>query len=553
MNPLEKPIRHRSWMLWQNPIFRRYCKARLRPRSLAVALLLTLLIPGFITALTSSIGVRTGMSPADAARNAIIPLMVFQSLILFILGTAQVSGGMVAERDEGVIDYQRMVPMTPLAKVLGYLFGLPVREYVLVLFTLPFTAWALWRGEVAMHVWLPLYVVIFSAALLYHFTGLITGTVAKSKRWAFLASIGLVFALYTVVPQMAKFGLVFFRYLTITPVFQESLPGLLPRKVGSLVSVGQQLMPTVKFFGLSFSELTFSLFSQGGLILTFIVMLCRRWRSNEAHLLGKLWATGFFIWVQVLLLGNALPLIEPGSLFPSREFGRMVKFLPNWAPQPMEAVAMSGVYGLFTMGLIMLLGAMVTPSVDQQLRGWRRARKHGETSLRLRSDASTGFGAVLIMALTGAAGWVIFTRALVESRWFPGHVVPGAVFGYFAAVLFVGGVGFQVLLEQKGGRFVALAGIMVGVVPLMVGTVLGMLKDDLAGAASWISGISPASLPFYASGSLLSIAELPSSIAKAMPRAFHVWLAVGVVATLWRIVCLWRARRAMAKRVLDGK
>ena len=71
--------------------------------------------------------------------------------------------------------------------------------------------------------------VVFTSALLYHFTGLLTGTVVRNRRWAFLVSIGLVFCLYTVIPQMAKFGLVFFKYLTITPVFEESLPGLLPR------------------------------------------------------------------------------------------------------------------------------------------------------------------------------------------------------------------------------------------------------------------------------------------------------------------------------------
>ena len=76
----------------------------------------------------------------------------------------------------------------------------------------------------------------------------------------------------------------------------------------------------MKFFNLDFSEAVFTVFSQGGLILTFVVMLCRKWRRTESHLLGKLWATGFFIWIQILLLGNALPLIEPGNLFPSRAF-----------------------------------------------------------------------------------------------------------------------------------------------------------------------------------------------------------------------------------------
>jgi hypothetical protein len=47
----------------------------------------------------------------------------------------------------------------------------------------------------------------------------------KNRRWAFLISIGLVFCLYTIVPQMARFGLVFFKYLTITPKTRTSRLG----------------------------------------------------------------------------------------------------------------------------------------------------------------------------------------------------------------------------------------------------------------------------------------------------------------------------------------
>jgi hypothetical protein len=229
------PRRHAPWGIWGNPIFRRYCQSRLRLRGLGIGLLIVVLLAGFITALVVSIGVRNDSSPVDAARTGIIPLLVLQGLILFVVGTAQVAGGMVAERDEGVIDYQRLIPMSPLAKVLGYIFGLPVREYVLFGATLPFTAYLLWRGQVDWHVWLPLYSVVLTSTLLYHFTGLLTGTVVKNRRWAFLVSIGLVFALYTVIPQMARFGLVFFKYLTITPVFEESLPGILPQTASAAV------------------------------------------------------------------------------------------------------------------------------------------------------------------------------------------------------------------------------------------------------------------------------------------------------------------------------
>lgn len=513
-------------------------------------MLITVIIAGFIVALVSSIGVGKQMTPADAARMGIIPLLVAQGLILFVLGTAQVAGGMTAERDEGVIDYQRLIPMSPLSKVFGYLFGLPVREYVMFLATLPFTAWLLWRGQVTLQVWLPLYAVVITSTLLYHFTGLLTGTVVRNRRWAFLVSIGLVFCLYTIIPQTAKFGLVFFKYLTVTPVFEESLPGLLPASAASAMKVWQRLAPTVKFFNLDFSEAVFTAFSQGGLILTFIIMLCRKWRRSESHLLGKLWATGFFIWIQILLLGNALPLIEPGSLFPSRAFYRMVRIAPDWAPQPMEAVAMSGIYGFVTLALIFVLAGIITPSRENQVRGWRRARKQGASSLPRLADAATAFWFVLIMAVTGAIGWFLFTRALVESRWFPGHVVTLRTFGFFAAVMLTGGVGFQTLLEAKGGRVVGLLAIIVGVVPIMTGVVLASINERLAPLASWLTAISPVSMPFYASGSLLSIADLPAEAARAVPRAFYFWLLVSVIVTLWLIARLWAIRQAMAKSVL---
>ncbi|MEI6603920.1 MAG: hypothetical protein WCP35_01330 [Verrucomicrobiota bacterium] len=553
MNPPQLPIRltrHAAWAIWSNPIFRRYCQARLRPHEVGIALLLTLLIAGFIVAMASSASLRSHMTPADAARSGIIPLLVVQGLILFVLGTAQVAGGMTAERDEGVIDYQRLIPMTPLAKVLGYLFGLPVREYVMVGITLPFTAWCLWRGQVAWHVWLPLYAVLLSSTLLYHFTGLLTGTVVRNRRWAFLVSIGLVFCLYTVIPQMAKFGLVFFKYLTITPVFNECLPGLLPESAGALVKAGQRLLPTVKFYNLDFSEAFFTGFSQGGLILTFVVMLCRKWRRTDSHLLGKLWATGFFIWIQILLLGNALPLIEPGSLFPSRGLASLARFTVGWSPQPAEAVVMSGIYGLVTMALMFVLGGIITPSTDHQLRGWRRARKHGDAALPRLADAATAYWWVGVMALAGAAGWFLFTRALVESHWFPGHTVSLLTLGFFAAIMLSCGSGCQALLEAKGGRVVVLSGILVGVVPLMAGAVLSAVSGMLATAA-WLIGISPLSLPFYAVGSLLSIAELPDSVVDAVPQAFYCSLAGWMGGMLWLSWRLWAARKVMAVRVLE--
>lgn len=539
---------HAAWKIGTNPIFRRYCQSRLRARGLGLALLISVLIAGFLYFLSKELGLdRSKMIVSDAERATLIPLLVFQSLILFVLGTAQVSGGMTAEADEGVIDYQRLIPMSPFSKVLGYLLGLPVREYLMFFATMPFTMWALWRGEVAVNVWAPLYITFITTALTYHLTGLVTGTVVKNRRWAFLISIGLVFCLYTVVPQISRFGLVFFKYLTITPVFEECLPGLLPKNAGAIVAAGQKLVPEVKFFNLGFSEAVFTVFCQGFIILTFVVMLCRRWRKTESLLLGKIWATGLFVWVQVLLLGNALPLIEPGNLFPSREISRRVMDWSGWAPKSGEAVGMSGVYGLVTLLLLYVMTKMITPPADMQIRGWRRVRKEGGSSLPLLADSATAFPWVLLMALVGACGWYVFTKELVESRWFPGHDVPLRVLGFFGVTLLSAGLGFHALLESKGGRAVGLAVIFIGIVPLMVGAVLSASNDRLIPVAAWLFGISPVSGPIFASGTLLSINELPVSLAKAVPRAFYFWQLISFFVSGWLVIRLRAARQEIAK------
>ena len=162
------------WKLWANPIIRRYARARLRPHALGVALILTLMVAGFIFFSTRTVSMyRGGMAVVDAERIPLLPLMALQALILFFLGTGQVAGGITAEADEGVLEYQRLTPLSPLTKVLGYLFGLPIREYAMFACTLPFTAWSLWQGQVPWSAWGPVYLILISSAWLYHLTGLV--------------------------------------------------------------------------------------------------------------------------------------------------------------------------------------------------------------------------------------------------------------------------------------------------------------------------------------------------------------------------------------------
>ena len=545
------------WKIWANPIFRRYCRSRLRVKGLGMALIVTLLMAAFVFFLLRAIFLhQMDMEPIDAERPGFIALLILQGLVLFLMGTGQVAGGMTAEADEGVIDYQRLSPMTPLAKVMGYLFGLPVREYVCFLATLPFTLWAIWRGQMDLLVVGGLYLAFMSSAILYHLTGLVAGTVLKNRRWAFLVSMGLVFSLYTVLPSVSNFGLVYFRYITLEPVFFESLPQLIPREAGARMAVAQSILGEARFFNLNFPEVVFTVFSQGFIILTMVMMLWRRWRLADSHLLGKAWATMLFGWIQLTLLGNALPRIDTGQIFPSREFMRGVFQMArrgkgDWKPEPVEALTMAGAVGLVSVAILWVITAMITPTSDTQLRGWRRAKKLGRGSLQASSDPATAFWWVALMCFFGSGGWFLFSRAVIESRWFPGSEMPMVALGAFALVFFAGGLGFQALLEGKGARVAGLAAIFVGVVPIMVGAVLATIDDRFAASSIWIAGISPIIAPIYAAGSVLALGEIPLEIDRAMPRAFWFWQSVAALVMIYLVVKLREVRKG-AERSAGG-
>jgi len=369
-----------AWKIWANPIVRRYARSRLRPASFGVALLLTVMVAGFLFFVSREGSARVMGEEVNMARMPLIPLLILQGLILFGLGTGQAAAGITTEADEGVIDYQRLAPMTPLAKVMGYLFGLPIREWLLFTATLPFTIWSVWMGEVPLGSFFQLYSVFVMAAILYHLTGLLAGSVMKNRRWAFLASTGMVFLLYTVIPQAAKFGLVYLKYVTIYPVFKDVYPDLLARPLGDAAVILQSVIPQARFFGLNLPQVVFTLISQAVLILAMVTMLWRRWRKADCHLLGKVGATGLFAWLQVMLLGNALPLIATGDLFPSRElsrrFGRLVEpGAGEWSPELGEAFVMIALYGVVTLIFLWWLIFLITPQDQTQVRGWRRARK----------------------------------------------------------------------------------------------------------------------------------------------------------------------------------
>lgn len=566
-----------AWRVWDNPVFLRYRRSRLRMKGLLPGLLLTVIYCTFVVLLATVTADRatdfrpqsrrgqaellqmerhlqqaehldpghrqqlerqleimramaSPMPPRMHYRSALVALLTLQALLLFVIGTAQVAGGMTTERDEGMVDYQRLAPMTPLAKTLGYLMGLPVREWVLFLVTLPFMAWTVWLGEVPFSSWGPVTLIFLTSVMLYHLTGLVAGTVFRNRRWAFLICMVSIFLLYFLVPQGSKLGLPFLRYVTMWPTMLESVHLLPPRMVLGLREVtGHTPGAGVNFFQWNFTDLQFTLLVQGSFILTLMVMVWRKWRQADSHLLSKGWALLVFGWLCVLPLGSALQGVKDGSIFPVQQRIRDLAGSEPNRPLPGEAFTICGFYGLIMMVLLVVTVIMLSPSRDTQTRGLRRAAKLGRKRAPLLSDEFSAFGMVVILTIAGAASWTWFTRSVLGSDWFKAD--PGMpAFFLFLAVLAPVTLGLHTLLEARGGRWPFLAIVFCGVVPVMAAMVVAAASRQSPAPATVTAGASPAVLTFYAVEKLMppefSKSDGVGEFRRASRQALIIWPVV---------------------------
>lgn len=581
-----------AWMLWQNPVFLRYCRSRLRVKALIPGLILTVIFSAFAYLVTPLVALRVdeervkgyelmkeqwsakpggreefqrivenqwqlwARTPPSIKpdymyqRMVLLPLLGIQALVLFVLGTGQVAGGMTAERDEGMVDYQRLTPTTPVAKVAGYLFGLPVREWALFLATVPFTALGLWYGQVPPEVWGPVAVVFFTSVILYHMTGLVSGTVFKSRRWAFLFSMGMVFLLYSLVPQGARFGLPFLRYITMWPAAMEAAYIFPAEQVQAWrLASGHTSGAGVKFFEWTFSDFVFTLIVQGSFILAMVVMVWRKWRDAESHLLSKPWALMAFTWLCFLPIGNALPGIEDGSLFPVRDMRS--RFFSRGSPGDpglMEAGLITGFYGLLMLSLLILLTVMLTPSADGQARGLQRASKLGRRGAPFFSDESSAFPIVLLLIMGGAASWTWFTRSVLGSDWFyadPGPLTFFLCLGVLAPPILC----LHALLEWKGSKWAFFTVVFLGIVPLLAALVVLASSRNVPVTAITIAGASPFAQALYLAEGFLPWRHKQEELRimqHAVDRVLLFWPAAYLLVTVFFLNSLrrhWKSKR----------
>lgn len=498
LNPISRKMLHR------NPIFIRFCRSELRFKKAIFWYLLTLIVTAFTVAVVYGPQIAQGRDSVDAARAALLPILIIQGIILLFLGTGNVASGITREKVDNVLNYQRLTPLPIRQKIAGYLFGLPVRNYVMFLITVPFLFFVLIVGRVPVSSALPYYIIFFSSTLLYHFTGLVAGMISKRWRWSARISMLLIFMLYFVLPNFSHLGLVFLEFLTVRPAFTEHIVPIIGSNSGfQMQGLGLMFDQSVPFFTTEISGTVFSLIIQSGLVILFACIIARKWKADTVPSISKKMGIATFAVFAIMSLSNIWPNL-------TRADNALNIFQSNGAMAAEAAVsAIPLVMGLTTTFLLFTIMISALPDPMEYRHGRIRAKRLGLSHLSRWEDASSGYLFTTLSFLILGLMMVIAIYTMNTAGYYAeAGSSPMKAFWMLLAIglsLYY----FQGLKENFGAAKLAMFALLSWALPILAAILIMAIgqSEDLVGVTLLTAALSP-------------IIIIPLSIIQMIPNEF---------------------------------
>ena len=493
-----------------NPLIIKSARERLRPRNAISWGLVVIVVTFFVYFICYNVaGVQADLRHEQAAKFALVAILVMQGIILMLMGTGSVAIGIAQERMNGVLDYQRMTPMSPTSKIIGYLFGLPIREYFLFSLTLPFVAYAAVQSGIKISNLVHLYVVGFVSVWLYHMTGLVAGIVSPKPWRAGVATQGMVLLMYFVMPALANLGFTFFLYLTPRPVFARLAYEELELDDLRGVIEPTDLQSAVQFFNIDINPSLFTLCLQGFLIVSLFTIVYRKWREESQHPFSKLYAVIVFLVTQTMLLGSLWPwLTDPDRFENVAQRVRRMRLFDLRRVDAGGVVIFELLYVFFFVSLAMalLLIGLITPTSYSFARGLRRAKKLNHPRVSIFSDTATvlPYG-ITFVVLTCLSYLILIGLAINSGHFF--RITPGLFSLLMPPLLFAAVVVMmQALCQRFGLRGMLMAMFIFWIVPFLTFVLLASgnaprLVTEYVGAAMPLNGF------FYTIANLFEIPD----------------------------------------------
>lgn len=516
-------------MVWDNPLFMKELRGRLRQRKAAAWAVITFVITLFVfLSVFSSAQVRGGLSSEYAGKAAFVPLLVIQGIILMLMGTRSVAVSISQDRVSGLVDLHRMTPMRTTPKLFGALFGMPVREYMMFALTLPFTLISAVLGGISLVTVAHVYLVFFSSVLLYHMTGFTVGMlVQKARRAGNFAQISVI-GLYVFMPQLARLGFTFLGFLTILPAYY----GILARELVLVRTLTQRQKALavldqwreVQFFDFLLHPTVYTLLIQGLLFLCFFTILVRKWERQDNHAFSKRSALVSFVVLQVLLVGSVWPFFTKLNVTGAARH-KWLYMLAQADPAGYFGL-LSFIFFMISGGAVFVLLLSTTPRWNTYVQGLRRVHKLKLARIPLLSDASSSFLVASAFCVCAAVGYYVLwhltghLRGMASPVWWTVAIPPLL----FAACVMC----LQAAREYWETRGFLMFLFFFWVCPLLIAQLLLGISNALTEASYLSIGFPPVAF-FYAIQNLLLSVSSKSAIKTDLAQHIPTLTILGVL------------------------
>lgn len=421
-------------------------------------------------------------------------LIVFlQIFILNFVGTGEVASGMAKESIDGVLTYQRLTPLSPATKIIGYLTGLPIRQFYHFLVTLPAAFLVIRSGHIPVDVWAPIYIVMLTSTLMFYLLAISVGFI-MGKRFSALISQGLVALLYFVLPQLSNFGFVIFEYLTIRPAVFSAAQKLTDWRITESHSA--------LFFNWELSHTIYCVCIQGLLSWIFYSLLLRRWRDKSAHLLSKLQCIIIILLLHLIILGSIWANTANGTIFEINIKGAspaaILAHETLASNKQFIAASILSLYGIIGFATAILLQYVYTPSKFFYLAGLRNPNRSKKTLKILRSDSGSGLPTSLCIALITTIAWLCYAQHMQASPTVEA-ITSDEIWQIARPLLILVSIipllVHALTLEYIGRQLTAIIAGFTWVLPLAFGILLNAW-NAAQNLASFLFGFSPLAMDF---------------------------------------------------------
>jgi hypothetical protein len=283
-----------------NPLMIAQARRRVRKKEITK----TLLVPVILGLCAVLYGV-TAHDPTGTVWLVIYKLFFFVAgVILFLRGTAQISGLMASERISGILDFHRASPTSGWTDGLGYLVGGVAREYLIFAAIIPFMLFAAASANVDLVNALAALMVVVLSATMYHLYGMLVGLTAGKKRSAAGAAVGQVLLLLFFGEFLYRTGVMVIGYMTPYPALAN---------LGFMGGDEMVGVSSVSFFGYELHPIFYTVLVQSYMSFFLMWAVARKLRRSDLPALSRRGAMAFLSIFTLLLLGGSWDILSHGG------------------------------------------------------------------------------------------------------------------------------------------------------------------------------------------------------------------------------------------------